>query len=51
MKEALGIEAELVKGAAGAFEIVADGELVFSKLAENRFPEVSEVVEVLRRGD
>ncbi len=50
MREALGIEAELVKGAAGAFEIVADGELVFSKLAENRFPAASEVVEALRNG-
>ena len=27
----------------GRFEVTVDGELVFSKLAENRFPEYDEI--------
>ena len=31
-------EVELIEGSGGAFEIIRDGELVFSKMALNRFP-------------
>ena len=29
----------------GRFEVTADGELIFSKLAEGRFPEEREILE------
>jgi len=38
-----GAEAEIAPGAHGAFEIVRDGELTFSKLATGRFPADEEV--------
>jgi len=31
-------EVELIEGSGGAFEIIRDGELVFSKMSLNRFP-------------
>jgi selT/selW/selH-like putative selenoprotein len=48
MKRELGVEPELVKGDGGIFDVVADGELVFSKHERGRFPEEGEVVEALR---
>ncbi|MCB1033541.1 MAG: Rdx family protein [Acidobacteria bacterium] len=47
IREQLGLEAKLVKGRSGVFEVVLDGELIYSKKAEGRFPEVGEVEEAL----
>jgi len=44
----LGVKAELVRSKGGAFEVFRDGELIFSKLAEHRFPDEGEVVAALR---
>lgn len=33
----------------GAFEVTLDGALIFSKLQSNRFPDHSEIVDVLKR--
>lgn len=38
-----GAEVEIAAGRSASFEIVRDGELVFSKLALGRFPEDDEV--------
>jgi selenoprotein W-related protein len=35
---------ELVPSDGGRFEVSVDGKLVFSKLAEHRFPEASEIL-------
>ncbi|PCJ55466.1 MAG: hypothetical protein COA73_13325 [Candidatus Hydrogenedentota bacterium] len=48
LKEEIGIDAEYIKSGGGVFEIVVDGDLIFSKKAEKRFPEDSEIVEALR---
>jgi selenoprotein W-related protein len=48
LKKELGIDAELIKGRGGVFDVVADGKLVYSKHATGRFPEEDEVVEALR---
>lgn len=48
MKEATGIEADLVRGGGGIFEVSVDGESIFSKKAEGRFPEHEEILERLR---
>ena len=39
------IEAELIEGGGGVFDVVVDDELVFSKHAEDRFPEHQEVID------
>jgi len=47
--EELEIEAELIKGAAGVFDVIADDTVVFSKVKEQRFPQDMEIIEALRR--
>jgi selT/selW/selH-like putative selenoprotein len=46
-----GQEAEIEEGGKGQFDVLADGKVVFSKQAEGRFPEASEVVELLGAAD
>ena len=38
----------LIKGSNGVFEVVVDGELVFSKRSVGRFPNDGEVAEAIR---
>jgi len=42
-----GFPASVVEGAQSQFDVIADGELVFSKQREGRFPEEAEVVALL----
>ncbi|HYK07410.1 MAG TPA: Rdx family protein [Gaiellaceae bacterium] len=42
-----GVPAEIVEGAKSQFDVIADGELVFSKQREGRFPEEDEVLGLL----
>jgi predicted Rdx family selenoprotein len=42
-----GIEAAIVSGATSQFDVVADGELVFSKQQIGRFPEEEEILAAL----
>jgi selT/selW/selH-like putative selenoprotein len=42
------VDSELVASKGGRFEISANGREVFSKVAEDRFPEPGEVVARLR---
>ena len=42
-----GIAAEIVEGAKSQFDVLSDGELVFSKQREGRFPEEDEVLGLL----
>jgi predicted Rdx family selenoprotein len=44
---AAGHEASAVEGEKSQYDVVADGELVFSKQREGRFPEDDEVVGLL----
>jgi len=39
----------LIEGGGGAFEVVVDGSLIFSKLELGRFPETDEILDPLRR--
>lgn len=49
IQEAHGLTAKLVGSRrAGAFEVILEGERVFSKEASRRFPERGEVVDLLR---
>ena len=49
IRQALGIEPELVKGANGTFDVAAGGRLIFSKQREARFPGAQEILESLRK--
>ena len=42
-----GIDASIAEGAKSQFDVLADGELVFSKQREDRFPEEDEVLALL----
>ncbi len=37
----------LIPGAGGAFEVVVDGDLIYSKKAEGRYPELKELQEAI----
>ncbi len=44
-----GIAASIAEGAQSQFDVLADGELVFSKQREGRFPEENEILGLLTR--
>ena len=44
-------EAAIEEGSKGQFDVLADGKVVFSKQAEGRFPELSEVLELIGSAD
>ena len=48
LSEQLGIDAELIEGDNGVFDVVADGRLVYSKDQTGRFPENDEVVKAIK---
>lgn len=48
LRDTLGAHVELAEGDGGVFDVVADGELVFSKHETGRFPEDQEIVDALR---
>jgi selT/selW/selH-like putative selenoprotein len=39
-----GVDAELIRGDSGIFDVVVDGTMIFSKGAEGRFPEEDEIL-------
>jgi selT/selW/selH-like putative selenoprotein len=50
IQEALGIKSVLVHSTkSGAFEIIADGEVVYSKSATGAFPSKEEIIELLKK--
>ena len=49
MLNANGIPATIVEGLKSQFDVLDDGELVFSKQREGRFPEENEVLGQLER--
>jgi len=44
----LRIDPQLIRGDNGVFDVIADGDLVFSKHEAGRFPDDAEIVELLR---
>jgi predicted Rdx family selenoprotein len=43
-----GIPAEDIRGGRGQFDVVRDGEIIFSKRESGRFPEPGEILAALR---
>jgi selT/selW/selH-like putative selenoprotein len=48
VKKEYDIEPQLIKSRGGVFEVEVDGNLIFSKKEEYRFPENSEIIELLK---
>ena len=48
LKRELGIDAELLPGGRGVFDVLLDGETIFSKYEEHRFPEEGEIPRLIR---
>lgn len=48
MLNADGIEASIRAGAQSQFDVLRDGELLYSKQREGRFPEEDEILDLLR---
>jgi selT/selW/selH-like putative selenoprotein len=45
VKKERGIDATLIKGSGGQFEVVLDGNPIWSKKKVGRFPEVHEILD------
>jgi len=45
----LGVKVELVPGAGGVFDVLADGVLLFSKFRAGRFPEPAEIETLIKK--
>ena len=41
------VKIEFIKSSGGVFEVTKDGELIFSKSREGRFPETEEIINKL----
>jgi selT/selW/selH-like putative selenoprotein len=48
IQQATGLDAKLVKGDGGVFDVRVDGRLIFSKKKEGRYPTNEEIVAQLR---
>jgi predicted Rdx family selenoprotein len=44
IREERGVEAELIRGGGGIFDVVVDGRRIFSKQDVGRFPEHDEIL-------
>jgi selenoprotein W-related protein len=49
LKQEFGVEAELIRGTNGVFDIVVDDRLIFSKHQSGRFPNDGEVEAHIRQ--
>jgi predicted Rdx family selenoprotein len=43
-----GIDASIREGGNGQFDVLRDGELLFSKRSQGRFPDEDEILDLLR---
>jgi selenoprotein W-related protein len=49
LKQAFGVDSKMIPGSGGIFDVVVDGEKVFSKHSVGRFPDPGEVTRLLER--
>ncbi len=47
IKEATGVDAELIQSKGGVFDVEVDGKLIYSKSETDRFPTDQEILEQL----
>ncbi len=51
LRDKLGLEVRLTAGSGGEFEIVVNGELIYSKRATGQFPDEAPLLETIRQLD
>jgi selenoprotein W-related protein len=44
----LGAEIELIAGSNGIYDVTVDGKIIFSKFEQGRFPETSEIINLIK---
>ena len=49
IEKALSLKAEIIGGQGGVFDVVVDGETIFSKHQLKRFPGPDEIISILRK--
>ena len=49
LKKKFGVEAKLIAGSGGVFEVTLDGEVVFDKYLVGRFPDHQEVIDEIEK--
>jgi selenoprotein W-related protein len=49
LKKHLGIDATLIPGGGGVFDVSADGKVIFSKKSVGRFPGPGEILGALKK--
>jgi predicted Rdx family selenoprotein len=50
LKGGIGIDAKLIKGDGGIFDVKANGKLIYTKSKTHRFPEDGEITRLLKAG-
>ena len=48
LHDGLGVEAELIEGGGGIFDVSVDGKVVYSKHETGRFPDPGEVLAIVQ---
>jgi len=48
LEKEFSIKPDYIKSAGGAFEVRVDGNLIFSKMKEGRFPEHHEIISAVK---
>jgi selenoprotein W-related protein len=48
LKQAFGVDAKLLPGSGGIFDVTVDGKLIYSKDSTGRFPQPGEVQKILQ---
>ena len=46
-KQRSNVETKLIKGSGGQFEVALDGNMLFSKKQQGRFPDTQEIVQLI----
>ena len=49
LRKAIGVEADIIPGSKGIFNVIVDGDNVFSKHKTGRFPEPGEVAGIIKQ--
>jgi selenoprotein W-related protein len=50
LKKKFGADIELIAGSNGIFDITVDGNIIFSKFKQKRFPQADEVIRLIQEG-
>ena len=48
LKKNLGADIELIAGSNGVFDVAVDGKMIFSKSDKSRFPQVDEIINLIK---